>query len=288
MSQRALSLWIRFCLVFLPVTLGLLSPRVLAQTFQNGGFENGDLSGCWTISGSVEVLQAGNFNPAITPSEGSFFALISTGPNAAGVNLGDFDGNGISEFEIVTLSVTFTVLNAPTNLCFDWMFLTDEFDQPANFDDFFQVTLNGTSILAQSCLKQAANVSTFPDSAAYDGIRYQVTSGGATNGSDFEDGRTNFSTFCTPINTAGTYTLQFLVADQGDGDYDSGLLVDNITVDSVCGDLFLTQLTDTSGSQLELKNGGLVFSRQDNGQVAASVAPIGLIVPVPLSRNFQE
>ena len=246
-------------------------PQALGQNVANGGFENGDFSGCWVVGGlgQVEVLQASNFSPAITPTQGTRFALLSTGPNDPDTPVGDIDGNGTNEYNSSTLSITFAVSTAPVMLCFDWLFLTDEIGQPLTFDDIFRVTLNGGIILSGS-VRHPGGISPYPDTAAYNGVSYNVNSTGATDNSNFDSGRTNFSNFCTTINTNGLYTLQFLVADQGDRVMDSGLLIDNLTVTAQCVDTSITQITNSSGSNLELKNGGFAFTVQSNDSVAAS------------------
>ena len=256
---------------FIAVALFSLLPGLLpGQTFTNGGFENGDLGGCWSIGGvgDVEVVQASNFTPNIMPTEGSFMVLLGTGPSDPAGAVGDLDGNGIDEFNPSNLTVTLTVSSAPTMLCFDWAFLTNEQDQPFNFDDIIIVTLNGVQVLTRS-VNKPGGASPFMDTLAYDGVVYTVTTTGVLNGQAF-DGRTVFSNFCTPINTNGNHTLDFQVVDQGDNAFNSGLLIDNITVDADCLDLSITQITDSAGSNIEQKNGGFVVSFQTNDSVAAS------------------
>ncbi len=235
----------------------------------DGDFEGGNFGGCWAVGGggSVEVLQAANFTPAITPPDGNWFALISNGPGAIGGMAGDFDGNGVTDNDGSTLSTSFLVNSVPAELCFDWAFLTSEQGSPAAYDDIFDVTLNGASILSGS-VNQPGGVSPFPDTAGYDGVSYQVTSAGPTNNSSFASGLTGFSTFCTPIAATGAYTVRFLVADQTDTAFDSGLLIDNVLVPASCVDLSIVQVTDSSGANLEVKGGGFAFSPQGNSNVA--------------------
>ena len=56
----------------------------------NPDFETGDLTG-WTTQGNVEVLQASNLIPNITPPEGQYFVLLSTG---FGDGWDGWDGSG--------------------------------------------------------------------------------------------------------------------------------------------------------------------------------------------------
>ena len=211
--------------------------RMAAVT--NGGFETGDLTG-WTTGGSanhVEVLQASNFTAAVgpvpTPTEGNYFALLCTGPgevNSASQGNIDLDPSLTDEYDtsILTKTIHLTPGDVPATLRFDWSFLTAEApNAPDAFDDFFQVTLNGALILVGS--RQIGGVSPYPD-VATNGVDYDVTSSGSTNGCSFDWGRSNFQTFRTLITNDGTYTLVFLVADQGDTQDDSGLLIDNLQV----------------------------------------------------------
>jgi len=90
------------------------------------------------------------------------------------------------------------------------------------------VTLDGVDILHGSVPGAPGDVSPFPDVPTLDGQAYDVNSPGLTHGSSFGDGRTAFQDFSYVIDAPDTYTLEFLVADQGDNEVDSGLLVDNV------------------------------------------------------------
>lgn len=247
----------------------LLVPVPALGQVANGGFEDGDLTG-WTAAGggAVEVLQAGDFSNPVPPPEGAFFALLSTGPGDNAGPGGDFDGNGTNDFDSSTLSITFDVAVAPASLSFNWSFLTSEVDELDAFDDLFLVTLDGVPVLSRS-VNKPGGISPFPDTQANDGASTAVTSPGPTGGSSFADGRTPFETFCYRVETPGIHTLEFLVADQGDALLDSGVLIDDLQIPSAC-DASTRQITVTSGSNLEVKGGGLVFQVQSNRQVALS------------------
>lgn len=244
---------------------------ILPLNLPDGGFEEGSLGGCWVVGGggAVEALQATNFSPQIAPPGGSWMALLSSGGAPVGGLTGDLDGNGVVDNDGSTLTASFVVSDAPTQLCFDWSFLTSEEDEADQYDDFFSVKLNGTVVLSGSVAKAGAS-SPYPDVGPYDGISYAVSSTGGTNGSVFDDGRTGFTTFCTPIATNGAYTLELLVADQVDNQVDTGLLIDNVQVPGSCVDLTITQVTDSGASTVEAKGGALVASQASNGSVAIS------------------
>ncbi|MEM2123270.1 MAG: hypothetical protein QXE79_06500, partial [Candidatus Bathyarchaeia archaeon] len=222
-SKLRILLSAKILICFITLLLCLTSPA-FAQPV-NGGFETGDLTG-WTAQGNVEVLQANNFNPSITPPEGKLFALLSTGPNnSPAPDNGDLDGDGNPDNDITILSQTFT--SGAGTLSFKWGWLTDEEDEETIYDDFFMVRLDGIIILSGS-VDKTPEQSPFPNIST-DDIAYSVTSSGPTDGSYFGDGRSEFQTFSYSI-TAGTHTIEFVVADAGNHNVDSGLLVDDITV----------------------------------------------------------
>jgi hypothetical protein len=247
----------------------LLAPGFAVAQLANGGFETGNLSG-WTVGGTgrVEALQAGNLTPSITPPEGSWFALLSNGRGIIGGAVGDLDGNGTSDYDAARLSVSITVASAPTALSFSWAMLTSEGDQPAQYDDFFKVTLGATLVEARSVYKPGG-ISPYTDSPPYNGTSTTVSSPGPTNTSLFAQGTSGFQETCWVINTPGVYTLEFLVADQSDGDYDTGLLIDDVQYPSPCL-ANLGQVTSTAGNNLEVKAGGFTFTPTETRDVATS------------------
>ena len=245
-AQRKLGMVTVIAVLLLAVTISIgvfgaqaaPAPATLQASLPNGGFETTDLTD-WTTGGSaarVEVLQATNFTtsagPAPTPTEGNYFALLCNGPgrrNEAPQGNIDADGLVTQEYDTSILTKTLTLLasDVPATLSFDWSFLTDENRSALDsFDDFFQVTLNGVVVLAGS--RPTGGVSPYPDVGGMNNVAYTVESPGATDDCIFGDGRNSFQTFRTMISNDGTYTLAFLVADQGDPYDDSGLLIDNV------------------------------------------------------------
>jgi len=231
-SRPALTLSV---LTALLVALTTVAVPVSAQGPTNGGFETGDLTG-WTVGGlgaAVEVLQAANFTPAITPPEGTCFALLANGPSQINAVDGpDIDGNTDPDSDTATLTTTFALEGdqVPAILSFEWAFLTSEVSAVGEeVDDFFEVRLNGDLILSGSVPGATAlSVSPYPDVPALDATSYTVNSPGPTSGNVFLDGRTAFQAFNFNIANPGNYTLQFLVADQWNHIIDSGLLVDAV------------------------------------------------------------
>jgi hypothetical protein len=250
-----------------------------AAQIVNGSFEDApDHLNGWTLGPGVQVeaLQQGNFAPNTIPvPDGVWYALVSSGPgNAPSAPGGDFDANGVNDFDGSTLGTTFTTVLANESLSFEWAFLTDELGPGGQgqlrFDDLFEVTVDGVSVLRGS-VNKPGGVSPYPDTVPYDGLGYTVSSSGPTNGSDFgtdpAGGSTPFQRVCIDIANPGVHTLEFFVADQGDTIYDSALLVDRVELGSGCNP---TQVTNSSGELLEVKGGGFVFTTVSNSRPAMS------------------
>jgi hypothetical protein len=171
----------------------------------NPGFESGDLTG-WVPGGNGSALVTGAF-AGLTPTEGVFFALVSSGPS-------DVGGDNVPDSASLT-SLPFVVADPGGLLSLSFNFLTADF-----LDDSYEISLtrNGstTTVLASGTVG-SSTLSPTP-------LGFAV----APDGSTFVD-QTGFITLNTQL-LAGLYTLQFVVSDDFDGGFDSGLLIDNITV----------------------------------------------------------
>ncbi|WP_340696077.1 hypothetical protein, partial [Hydrogenobacter thermophilus] len=103
----------------------------------NGSFESG-LTGWTVVQGNAEVLQSNNFTPAIPPPpHGSYFLLISNGhgdsPAPDNTPYADMDHDGQPDNDETIVRQTFTTTGG--KLCFTWSWLTDEENEPKQYDD---------------------------------------------------------------------------------------------------------------------------------------------------------
>ena len=266
-------------LTILLMLFGLSAATVPAQ-ITNGSFEDApDHLNGWTPGpgARVEALQSSNLAPnTVAVPDGAWMAMVSNGPgDVPTAPSGDFDANGTTDYDRSTLSSNFTTVLPGESLCFQWAFLTDEVGpggqgEPA-YDDLFDVTINGISILRGSVRKPGGS-SPYADTVGYDGLRYTVTSPGLTDNSDFGTdsggGRIPWHSFCIAIADPGTYALQFLIADQADSTYDSALLVDDVRIEPA-GDPRI-QITQTGKALTEFKDGGFVLTQEDVFHAASS------------------
>ena len=201
-----------------PNGAGHVIPRqegnVQFNSTDNGGLETGDLTG-WTregLGGSVGVLTAGNFTPGpgIAPTQGTHYALVSSGPSTPSSPPGSYPATLSTSFAFISSSAM------PAMLSFDWNCLSST---PGPVPTgAFKVILNNVTILDGSAAR------------ATDGVVYSVTGSGTTSGSLFTQGQTGFRHFQMMINQPGEYKLKFLVGAGSPLSGDTGLLVDNVHV----------------------------------------------------------
>jgi hypothetical protein len=199
-------------------------------------FEGGSIPTNWHVDGllgNVEVLPYTDFNPDFPAGsgKGTYGALLSNGPEEDYEENGDIDDNGADDWDTSTLGFAFELSpeQVPAEVGFQWSFMSCESGSPeSEYDDFFMVTLNDENILTGSV--PGSHASPFPDVPHRNGVYYVVDSPGLTDGSEFGHGACPFQTFSYEIHSPGSYYLEFLVADQADGECDSGLLIDNVYV----------------------------------------------------------
>ena len=198
-------------------------------TLNNGGFETGDFTG-WSTIGDALVVSAPF---GVTPTEGTFQALITNGPGGIfGQFMGSYSGvhsvdafgvfaplesfvglpvfslsllakllaGGGIAWEGSAISQTFTA-NAGSLLSFNWNYLTDD-----GYDYAF-VALDGALIL----------LATYGSVSPGSGTLFAYESG--------------YQTFATTLTNGGVHQIAIGVVDNGpDPAVNSGVLVDRFRV----------------------------------------------------------
>ncbi|RYD16145.1 MAG: hypothetical protein EOP90_04950 [Lysobacteraceae bacterium] len=275
----------------LPVLLACsLATGPAAAQLVNGNFETGTLAG-WSVggTGAAAAVRTSHFTGGTPPTvEGTWFALLSNGPENRGGGAQRYDGNTTDDFDFVSLTQTVTVPFAPAVLAFDWNYPSSEQQQPDDFDDLFdlRIGINGGALVqawsGSSCKSNGTNYSNFP-SAPCTGLglvnwSLNASSPAAVRNTLLRHGVGGWRHACVPIGglTAGaTVTLRFAALDQGDTGYDSALMLDQVEIRSSCDATpteSLRQLTDTSGSAVELKGGGFELRPVDSFPIATNAS----------------
>jgi len=224
-----------------------------------------------SISVSATAQTTTPLPPPITTTQGSQFLTLNTGPGMVGLFNGllsdsgiDRTQNGNTEEDIAVLSFDFDAL-AGQAVSFDYNFLTGEFPGDAFFSDGFEVSLNGTQVVAGSV---GTGSDVFPQLFGFDLVPIA-----GSDGSFFGTGQLGFQN-ASGTTVSGTNTLEFFIGDDGDAIVDSALLVDNILLDGVLLEGFESQTTGPlTDFGVATGTGGAVLI-QDNGDfTAVAVVP---------------
>ncbi len=259
-----------------------------AAQLANGNFETGTLAG-WSVggTGAAAAVRTSHFTGGTPPTvDGTWFALLSTGPENRGGGAQRYDGNTTDDFDFVSLTQTVTVPFAPAVLAFDWNYPSSEQQQPDDFDDLFdlRIGINGGPLVqawsGSSCKSNGSNYSNFP-SAPCTGLglvnwTLNATSPAAVRNTLLRHGVGGWRHACVPIgglSAGATVTLRFAALDQGDTGYDSALLLDQVEIRSSCDATpteSLRQITETSGSAVEVKGGGFELRPVDSFPIATN------------------
>lgn len=279
-----------------------------AQVISNSSFEAG-LTG-WTVGGTnrVAAITGADITGAganVTAPDGNNFAVLSTGPGDRGGAAFRIDNNTVDDNDIATLSITVSIPFRPAVLAFDWTYPSSEQDQAAQYDDLAEVmvyqgappadpTTTGR-LFAVSSPRNGTNNSNsnFPDAHKLADTQTTWTiNGGATGGTQLRFRVPAWRRACVPIPLPDaappfTRTIRFRVADQVDRQFDSALFLDRVEVRAACDATPLehvTQITETTGSQLSVKGGGLNFRPVQTTHVAAD--PTGTVFAVASNANL--
>lgn len=257
-----------------------------AQVIANSSFEGDSLAG-WTIGGTERVgtLQAGHISgglPGGVP-DGSWFVALSTTPEQTGTGVtARIDANTTLEYDIATLSTTVSIPFWPAALEFDWTFPSSEQDQVNEYDDLFDVMVYAGApptdpTVNNRLFARSAPRNTPQDYSNFTNAHFLGTAlvnrtinrpGSQVHGTALRYGVAGFRRECIGIDLPEfpgppyTRTIRFRVADQGDRNFDSALLLDRVQVVQRCDaaqQMTISQRTNTSGSELRLKDGGLQY-----------------------------
>lgn len=197
--------------------------------------------------------------------EGQYYALVSSMPGSAEFPcsdtifpecpssipyvpsgdpmLTDFDRDGKTERDVTRISQKVTVDRLPAFLTFQWSFLNSEMTDELH-DDFYVTLLpeggdpvddviRVLTVTAGNCEPPSygGNFDCLPPEA-FDDVIYEVftePAGGPGDCHRADAGRTAFRRTYFEIPAPGTYTLSFVVGDDGgDGCMDSGVLLDDV------------------------------------------------------------
>jgi hypothetical protein len=148
-----------------------------------------DGEGLNPVSGSDAIAHPGLQN---------FFNAINA-TTSDNISLADVEGSGFY--------FTFTLNPGQTAISFSYDFLTNE--TRATPDTAIALLYNSSALLSS----QIVATSNTPNSVLLAGSPFQF--------------QTGYNTFTINIANPGTYTLALGIYDRGDGDHNSGLLVDN-------------------------------------------------------------
>ena len=283
----------------------------LAQVIPNGSFESG-LAG-WIVGGTgrVAAIQGSNVTGTganVQATDGTFFAALSTGPGGTGGGALRIDANTTNEFDAATLSITVEIPQRPAVIAFDWTFPTSEQDQPAAFDDLFDVmvyegapppepTTQGRLFARSSPRNSGGSISNFPDAPTFgtQQITWTITGAGSApiTNTQLRYRVPAWRRACVglplpdDVEPPFTRTIRFRVADQSDDGFDSALFLDRVEVRSACDATEfenVAQITDTQASQLEQKDGGFVLRQALVKRLAMD--PTGTVTAVASNANL--
>lgn len=265
----------RFSVALLAATLLTFSVAVDAQVPTNGSFETGNLTG-WTTGGynRAGAIRASHITPttSLTIPDGTWAGAVSTGPGelatgtTGATNFDNLGGN--NDYDQSWLQSSFTLPANSAYVAFDWGFASGEQNEPDQFDDLMDVTVNGTRIMTRSsCKLNGSSYSPFPNSNCQNAtvVNHTVNSSAVTalRNINLRFGSPAFQRICLPLPAGlvvgSTVALRFTVADQNDHQVDSTLFIDNVEIKSSCTEVgSIVQLTNTSGRLVEVKGGGFV------------------------------
>ena len=296
---------------WLAAVLALLPFAANAQVITNSSFEGDSLAG-WTVGGTgrVGTIQNSQVTNGGVPGgvpDGTWFAVLSTGAGAVGGPTARIDANTTLEYDIATLQITVSIPFWPAVLEFDWTFPSSEQDQPGQYDDLFDVMIYQGAPPADPTINNRVFARSAPrnvpqDFSNFTNAHFRGTStfqqtvnrpGSPVHNTSLSWGVAEFRRACVGIDLPEfpgppyTRTIRFRVADQADQQFDSALFLDRVQVLPSCDpatQMAISQRTNTVGSDLQVKDGGLVHRPVLTRRLA--VDPTGRVMAVASNANL--
>jgi len=161
----------------------------------------------------------------ILPEQGSDFAILHTGrvgsSPESGVDNGGYGANG----DEAALTVQLTAPSDANSFVFEFYFLSAEYPEwvGSMYNDAFETWISGSAWSGNAAIDETGSIISI-NSALFD-----VTSPSDLNGTGFANvgGGTGWQMTTVPVDPGDTLTIEFVVYDVSDGNYDSAVLLDN-------------------------------------------------------------
>ncbi|MDB5814780.1 MAG: sorting protein [Rhodocyclales bacterium] len=183
------------------------------------------------VGSGITVVGAPTLNTDTTGGVGTFSAggnlglqsgvLLTNGVLSCAAGSNDQSGcSGAGTFS----SLKFDFTSSSGNLFFNYLFASEEYDEyVGEFNDTFQVLLNGTNIaLLPTSDSGSFDVSINNINSATNAAYFRSNNDGLINTQ--YDGLTKVLSAHANVGT-GVNTIEFLIQDMGDSDFDSGLFL---------------------------------------------------------------
>ena len=161
----------------------------------------------------------------ILPEEGADFAILHTGRVGAspesGVDNGAYGANG----DEAALTIQLTAPSDANSFVFEFYFLSAEYPEwvGSMYNDAFETWITGSAWTGNAAIDETGSIISI-NSALFD-----VTSPSELNGTGFANvgGGTGWQMTTVPVDPGDTLTVEFVIYDVSDGNYDSAVLLDN-------------------------------------------------------------
>ena len=208
--------------------VGLVNNHPSQAAIINGGFETGNFRG-WQRIGNVSIVGS---EIGTGPQEGNFQALLTTGEGAVSVleleaflGLSPGSANLLTGENVVQASAIKQIFTAKAGDVFtlDFNFLTNELTRPDSFADdlFFGIGIAIPTGQILSAQRENISIDLLPKRGIIPSNTPFVNESGFVRGP--ED-----APFVIPFD--GTFIIGLGVVDVDDADFDSAVLLDNITI----------------------------------------------------------